>query len=105
MAFRVFPPERWWQLLCEKHVIVYFRLPIESIARQTGEWHEPGHCVLVRGSVISMRRNRFGTTVVRIRVHAQCRLYTEPLLPKDEIVEIDFRRVLGIDHRGAMLRS
>ncbi len=50
-----------------------------------------------------MRRNRFGTTTMKIRVHAECRLYEEPLLPKDKIVELDYRQILGVDHHGALL--
>jgi len=102
-VFSVSPPEKWWRLLCEKGVVVYFRLPIESVRGWVDGDSDKAHSVLIRGSVVSMKRTPFGATVVAIRVHAGCRLYQEPILPRDEIIKIDLYRIVGIDHREAML--
>lgn len=101
-GIRIFPGEYWWKLLMEKDAVVYFYLPIVGNDEQSGSRVEM-HSVLIRGSVISMKRNRFGTTVVRIRVHAKCRLYEEAFLSTDEIVEMDFRCIVGVDYRGLLL--
>lgn len=102
--YRIFPPERWWRLFSEEDAIVYFHLPMQGTVQTAAGGISRSHrLVLVRGSVVSMRRNRFGTTTMKIRVHAECRLYEEPLLPKDKIVELDYRQILGVDHHGALL--
>ncbi len=102
-GIRIFPSENWWKLLTERDVVVYFYFPIVG----SDEWNGSRagiHFVLIRGSVLSMGRNNcFGATTVRVRVHAKCRLYEESFLPTDEVVEMDFRSIIGIDYRGVML--
>jgi hypothetical protein len=99
---RIFPKEYWWKLLMEKGAVAYFYFPIVSGDERNGHKTEMRR-VLIRGSVISIRKNRFGVTVVRIRVHAKCRLYEEMFLSADEIAEIDLRLIIGVDHKGALL--
>lgn len=104
-GIRIFPPENWWKLLTEKDAVVYFYFPVVSSDGWSGS-RVGIRFVLIRGSVLSMRRkSRFDVTVVRIRVHAKCHLYEEAFLPTDEVVEMDFRSIVGIDYRGTMLFS
>lgn len=99
---RIFPEEYWWRLLVEKDAVVYFYFPIARNDERSG-FRVETRSVLIRGSVISIKKSRFGTTVVRIRVHAKCRLYEEAFLSTDEVVELDFRCIVGVDHRGSLL--
>lgn len=99
----IFPAEKWWKLLLDTDVVVYFYFPIIRRGLEN-RGRSMIHPILIRGTVLSMEREkRFGATVAKVRVHAKCRLYEETFLPADAVVEMDVRLIVGIDHRGTMI--
>ena len=99
-AVRVSLSGNWKRFLVGKGAVVYFPFPIGTFTERTGVIFRS---ILMRGTVLSKKITRSGALSVRVRVHARCRLYPDPVLPDDMVIEVDSGRIIGADLHGTFV--